>query len=491
MSDSGPELLKASIRVIEAKKALVAETFYEHLFRNAPHMQDHFREVDMSTQGQMVVQTILLAAEGADHFQELAPSIEGLGFRHLQYGVSPEILPLAVDAFIATLEDILGEDFTPELESTWREMLTTVVDTMIRGTTRAVERAAAVDETRKFFPANLEESDPYLARFLPVESPPEQPRSRGDSESEYPKSVSVEYVGEKTIEAAPLQTLLDVSLDNQIPHLHECGAVAKCSTCRVLIVEGLENCLPRNQLETDLAREKGFPPEVRLACQTRFVGPIRMRRLIRDVNDANEAICGGRISAGREMKLAVLFCDLRSFTTFSEQNFPYDVVHALNRHFNAMGEVIDRHGGYIDKYMGDEIMALFGLAPGREAHPCVEAVRAALGMVSQMPEVNQYLGTHLGREFQIGIGISYGTAIVGEVGFRLKKQLTAIGDVVNVASRLQSQTKLLGAEILASDPVRGKLMKGDCTIGRSLDLSLAGKSKPILAHELLPAPPAP
>lgn len=481
-------MLKRSLRAIEPKKTLVARIFYEHLFEDAPHLQDHFRDVDMTAQGQMVVQTIILAVEGLEHFDELAPTIEGLGFRHLKYGVTPETFSLAVDAFIATLRDIMDSDFTPDLESIWRETLTAVVDTMIRGASRAAERIAAVDDMRAGFPTNLEESDPYLARFLPVESPPDQWVEPERSADELPKRVPVQYVGEKSIDAAPLQTILEVSLENEIPHLHECGAVAKCSTCRVLVVEGLENCLPRNQLEADLAREKGFPPEVRLACQTRFVGPIRMRRLIRDADDAIEAIAGGRISAGREMYLAVLFCDLRSFTSFSEQNFPYDVVHALNRHFNAMGEVIDEHGGYIDKYMGDEIMALFGLQPGREAHPCVDAARAALGMVSRMPEANRYLCEHLGREFRIGIGISYGTVIVGEVGFRLKKQLTAIGDVVNVASRLQSQTKTQGACILVTDSVRRRLTDEHFAIGRSLNLSLAGKSKPILAHELLPAP---
>jgi len=332
--------------------------------------------------------------------------------------------------------------------------------------------------------------DPYLARFLAAELPvSDSPAPPREGLPDLPRRVEVEYAGEKKVEAAPLKTILEVSRENGIPHVCECGAQAKCSTCRILILQGRENCLPRNRPEERIALLKGFPPEVRLACQTRITGPVQVRRLVWDSEDANDAMQGGSISSGRELQLAVLFSDIRGFTSFSEENLPYDVVHALNRYFNTICEPIDRHRGYVDKYMGDGIMVLFGLDPRRQVHPCVDAVRAALGMLERMPVVNGYLRAQLGREFRIGIGISYGPVVVGEIGFRLKKQFTAIGDIVNVASRLEGQTKIQGAAVLVSDPVRQNLTEGDFAFGRTLEVTLAGKSHPLLAHEVLPRNP--
>jgi adenylate cyclase len=185
------------------------------------------------------------------------------------------------------------------------------------------------------------------------------------------------------------------------------------------------------------------------------------------------------------MTLAVLFSDIRGFTAFAEGNLPYDIVHALNRYFNAIGQAIDENGGYIDKYMGDGIMALFGLNPYREEHPCLDAVTAALGMLSSLRGVNDYMSAHLGHEFTIGIGIHYGTVVVGEIGFKLRKQFTAIGDTVNLAARLESETKNLEADILVSDQVRRELPPGSCRFGHSVELTLKGKSGLYKAHELL------
>jgi adenylate cyclase len=258
----------------------------------------------------------------------------------------------------------------------------------------------------------------------------------------------------------------------------------------VLILEGQENCLPRNQVEARLARLKGLPADIRLACQTRVTGPIRARRLVFDADDAAQAMLGRETSTGREMKLAVLFSDLRGFTSFSEEQLPYDVVHALNRYLGAVCEPIEEHHGYIKDFLGDGIMVLFGLETDRAESPCLDAVSAALGMLRRMEEVNRYLLAHVGHEFRMGIGISYGSVVAGEVGFRLKRQFTAIGDVVNVAARLEGQTKVHATSLLVTDEVRRNLADLDCDFGRRLELSLAGKSEAVVAHEVLPRPGA-
>ena len=130
-------------------------------------------------------------------------------------------------------------------------------------------------------------------------------------------------------------------------------------------------------------------------------------------------------------------------------------------------------------------MALFGLNVDRPEHPCVDAVNAATGMLSRLRDVNEYMSEHLDHEFKIGIGIHYGTAVVGEIGFKLRKQFTAIGDTVNMAARLESETKNHEADILISDDVRRELTEGAFQFGRSVDVALKGKSGLHTAHEVL------
>src|SRR5262249_46612015 len=142
-------------------------------------------------------------------------------------------------------------------------------------------------------------------------------------------------------------------------------------------------------------------------------------------------------STGREETLAVLFSDIRDFTPFTESHLPYDVVHVLNRYFYHMGEVVFAHGGFIDKYIGDGLMAVFGGGGNAPAGACRQAVRCGLGMLTALAELNLYLGRYVGTALEIGIGVHCGAAIVGEIGHPSRMQLTAIGDTVNVASRIE------------------------------------------------------
>src|SRR4029077_10310577 len=114
---------------------------------------------------------------------------------------------------------------------------------------------------------------------------------------------------------------------------------------------------PRNDKETALAEKLGFSAEIRLACQTTVNGDVKLRRLILDSEDAslasNLAAERSPCSVGEEKRLAILFADIRGFTSFAEKMLPYDVIHILNRYFNKMGMIISSHSGRIDNYMGD------------------------------------------------------------------------------------------------------------------------------------------
>ena len=184
----------------------------------------------------------------------------------------------------------------------------------------------------------------------------------------------------------------------------------------------------------------------------------------------------------------MLFADIRSFTPFTENNLPYDVVHVLNRYFDAIGEPIHENHGFINKYIGDGIMVLFGLNPRRGTNPCTDAIRASLGILEELEQVNSYLADHFSHRFVIGIGIHYGPVIIGEIGFRLKKEFTAMGDTVNTASRIESETKAIGASILVSDDVRQAAIGETFRFGRTHEISIRGKTGRYTVHEVVEQP---
>src|SRR3954451_4442827 len=211
----------------------------------------------------------------------------------------------------------------------------------------------------------------------------------------------------------PHETILRASLRAGVPHAHACGGNARCSTCRVQVVDGLEACAPRTDKERELAARLRFAPEVRLACQTTVSGDVTVRRLVLDQTDLELIVRPDATEAvepiGEERSLAIMFADIRGFTPFAEPLLPYDVVHALNRYYDEVGRVIAEHEGHIDNYMGDGLLAVFGLdgTPGC----AVRAVATARGVLAGVERLKPYFQAVYGRSFDIGIGIHHGEVI--------------------------------------------------------------------------------
>lgn len=283
---------------------------------------------------------------------------------------------------------------------------------------------------------------------------------------------------DKVVETNSSRTILDSSLKSGIQHVHVCGGYARCSTCRVLVLKGLENCRERNNLERTLADRLNFSPNIRLACQTTLNGDITVRRLVLDAEDITltSQLQNGaprQTFVGQEQEVAILFADIRGFTTFAESQLPYDVVHALNRYFFEMGEVISRNGGYIDNYMGDGLMALFGVDEGTDAP--LRAVKAGYEMVQAMEHLKPYMMATYKTELEIGVGIHYGTVVVGSIGSASHKKITAIGDAVNLASRIESANKEVKTRLLISEDVH-HYVQDVVTTGKEASIMLKGKS---------------
>src|SRR4051812_3906559 len=263
--------------------------------------------------------------------------------------------------------------------------------------------------------------------------------------------VHLAYGDRKRVDAPAGLSVLEMSRIAGIPHASVCGGRGRCSTCRVR-VGGADRAKlpPPSPEEQKVLARVGAPDNVRLACQLRPPpGRYRITPLLPPGSGPVEAYRRHPEAHGGERYVAILFADIRGFTSISEGRLPYDVVFLLNRYFRATGQAVQAAGGRLDKFIGDGVMAIFGLDREPEV-ACRQALDAARRMGLALDDLNEALSGDLDQPLRIGIGLHAGPAIVGEMGYERAASLTAIGDTVNTASRLESLTKDLKVELVVS-----------------------------------------
>lgn len=262
--------------------------------------------------------------------------------------------------------------------------------------------------------------------------------------------VEIRYATGQGVRVPRGTSVLEASRIGGIPHYAVCGGRGRCSTCRIRVVEGLADLDAPGPIERSTLSRIHAEPDVRLACQLR---PKHALSVIPLLNPAVSlaVISGGPQSApGRERDIAVLFCDIRGFTALADRRLPYDVVFLLNRYFAIVGRAVEQSGGRLDKFIGDGAMALFGLEASRE-QACRQALDAAASILVELDRLGAELAGEIGATLRVAIGIHAGPAIVGSMGYGGVMGVTAIGDTVNVASRLESAAKEADAAIVVSE----------------------------------------
>jgi len=193
-------------------------------------------------------------------------------------------------------------------------------------------------------------------------------------------------------------------------------------------------------VENARAHERLAREEVARANYSRFLPEYVVKQILEDPDSFK---LGGVLQT-----ITVLFADIRGFTRISEHASPEKIVHLLNKYFSAMTDIIFAHGGTLDKYLGDGLMALFG-APTATPKDAGNALSAAVAMQRRMMSINEELRAEGFAEIGVGMGLHTGEVTVGYIGSERRSEYTAIGDTVNTASRLESNA--LGGQILISD----------------------------------------
>jgi adenylate cyclase len=222
--------------------------------------------------------------------------------------------------------------------------------------------------------------------------------------------------------------------------------------------------------------------------EKRLVKKLFSRYVSRDVYDRLMADPAQARLGGERRYMSVLFSDIRGFTSVSEAGQPEQIVTQLNEYFSCMVQVLFRHHGTVDKFVGDLVMALFG-APLDDPDHADHAVSAALEMVEALEGLNRKWAAEGRPRFESGIGINSGEMVAGNVGSEAIMSYTVIGDAVNLASRLESLNKDYGTRIIISEATRARLRTGYHV--RPLgEVVVKGKRQPVAIFEVRPEPVA-
>jgi adenylate cyclase len=298
--------------------------------------------------------------------------------------------------------------------------------------------------------------------------------------------INLSYGNGRTVRVPKGLSVLEASLRHNVPHASVCGGRARCSTCRIRVIGDCSALPEPSQREAFVLNRVGAAdPSIRLACQLRPTSDLSFFQLF--LPHAVSASAGGSnpTRIGQERYLVSMFVDMRGSTRLAEKRLPFDTVFIVNRFLGAVSQAVIESGGRPNQFVGDGMLALFGLTASRR-DACRQALRAAAMIAANVDELNRFLSHDLREPIRFGVGIHGGEVIVGDIGYRDHMVFTALGDAVNVAARLQDMTKALACEVVVSDEVRA-------TAGLAADalpqqeVAIRGRNEPMIVRSVTEA----
>ncbi|HZQ12820.1 MAG TPA: adenylate/guanylate cyclase domain-containing protein [Pseudolabrys sp.] len=277
-------------------------------------------------------------------------------------------------------------------------------------------------------------------------------------------------------------SVLEASMRYHIPHASVCGGRARCSTCRVRIVGGAASLPPPSPREAFVLKRVGVAqnPAIRLACQLRPRDDVDVIPILPPHMNAGLLRKGSNMNIGKERYIVSMFVDMRGSTRLAEARLPFDVVFLINRFIGAASQAVLDAGGQPNQFVGDGVLALFGVDSDPQT-ACRQALRAAAKVADNVAHMNRQFASDLREPIAFGIGIHGGEVIIGDIGFKEHTVFTALGDPVNVAARLQDMTKALHCQLVVSDEVCAAAGLAGAALPRS-QVSIRGRDEPMVVR---------
>jgi adenylate cyclase len=292
---------------------------------------------------------------------------------------------------------------------------------------------------------------------------------------------------DRTLRVPKGWSVLEASLRYKVPHASACGGKARCSTCRIRVLgdrSGLPRPSPRELFVLERVGAIG-DPAVRLACQLRPQRDIVLVPLLPPHADTSFSYGRTQRNPGEERYIVCMFVDMRGSTAMADKRLAFDTVFIINRFLAAVSQAVTEAGGQPNQYLGDGLMALFGL----ETDPptaCRQALNAAAMIAGNVDHLNRMFAEADQKPIRFGIGIHAGDAIVGHIGYRDTVVFTALGDAVNVTARLEQLTKELDCQVVLSDFVlkTARLTPDALPIA---EVTIRGRADPLVVRTVVDA----
>lgn len=297
-------------------------------------------------------------------------------------------------------------------------------------------------------------------------------------------TITIRYIGHGTFKIPRGTTVLEASRANAIPHPAQCGGRGRCSTCRVAVTSDPGALPAPNASERTMLERISAPGNVRLACQLRPDNDISVQILLPIVPTGMRGRSGDDLYRwGAEREITALFVDIRAFNAMTRLQIPYDIVLLMNRFVQEMTQAAEAHGGRVDAFAADGLIAIFGL-DDEPARGAANAIRAAQDMLKSVDGLNKEFGAALSIPLRVGVGIHSGPAIIARIGDSERgMRLVALGETVSIAGRLEAATKDYLTDCLISEEA---VQRSGLTLRRQngKSLHIVGRDKPIALYTL-------